>query len=56
MSYELIKVAKKEHLTIVTINRPDVLNAISPPTSVELSKAFNEFDDDPDAWICIITG
>ncbi|MBW1814984.1 MAG: enoyl-CoA hydratase/isomerase family protein, partial [Deltaproteobacteria bacterium] len=56
MSYELIKVKKKGHLTIVTINRPDVLNAISPPTSVELSKAFNEFDDDPDAWICIITG
>jgi len=56
MRYELIKVEKKEHLTIVTINRPDVLNAISPPTSIELSKAFNEFDDDLDAWICIITG
>lgn len=56
MSYELIKVEKKEHLTIVTINRPDVLNAINPPTSVELSKALNKFDEDPDAWVCIITG
>ncbi len=47
MSYELIKVEKKEHVTIVTINRPEVMNAISPPTSVELDKAFNEFDADP---------
>jgi len=56
MSYELIEVEKKEHVTIVTINRPEVMNAISPPTSVELDKAFNEFDADPDAWICIVTG
>jgi crotonobetainyl-CoA hydratase len=56
MSYELIKVEKKDHVTIVTINRPDVMNSISPPTSVELDRAFDEFDGDPDAWICIITG
>jgi len=56
MSYELIKVEKKEHVTTVTINRPDVMNSISPPTSAELDKAFNEFDQDPEAWICIITG
>jgi enoyl-CoA hydratase/carnithine racemase len=56
MDYELIKVEKKEHITIVTINRPDVMNAISPPTSAELDNAFNEFDEDPEAWICIVTG
>jgi enoyl-CoA hydratase/carnithine racemase len=56
MGYELIKVEKKERLTIVTINRPEVMNAISPPTSAEMDRAFNEFDADPDAWICIITG
>jgi len=56
MSYELIKVEKKDHLTIVTINRPDVMNAISPPTSEEMGRAFDEFDEDPDAWVCIITG
>lgn len=56
MSYELIKVEKKGHVTIVTINRPEVMNAISPPTSAEMDRAFNEFDADPEAWICIITG
>lgn len=56
MGYELIKVEKKGHVTTVTINRPDVMNAINPPTSIELSRAFNEFDADPEAWICIVTG
>jgi enoyl-CoA hydratase/carnithine racemase len=56
MSYALIEVEKRGYLTIVTINRPEVMNSISPPTSAELSKAFNEFDEDPDAWVCIITG
>jgi crotonobetainyl-CoA hydratase len=55
MSYELITVEKKDHLTIVTINRPEVMNSISPPTSAELSRAFNEFDEDSDAWVCIVT-
>ncbi len=56
MSYEFIEVEKKDHLTIVTINRPESMNAISPPVSAEMSAAFNEFDDDPDAWVCIVTG
>jgi enoyl-CoA hydratase/carnithine racemase len=56
MDYELIKVEKKGHVTTVTINRPDVLNAISPLVSVEMNDAFNVFDADPDQWICIITG
>jgi enoyl-CoA hydratase/carnithine racemase len=56
MSYELIKVEKKDHLTIVTLNRPEAMNAISPPVSAEMSAAFNEFADDSNAWVCIITG
>ena len=56
MDYKLIKVEKREHLTIVTINRPEAMNAMNPPTSAEMSHAFNEFDDDPDAWVCILTG
>ncbi len=56
MSYEFIKVEKKEHVTYVTINRPEVMNAISPLVSQEMSKVFNEFDEDPEAWIGVITG
>jgi enoyl-CoA hydratase/carnithine racemase len=56
MNYEFIKVKRKGHVTTVTINRPDVLNAISPLVSVEMDHAFNDFDADPEQWICIVTG
>jgi enoyl-CoA hydratase/carnithine racemase len=56
MSYEFIKVEKKEHVTIITMNRPEVRNAVNPMVSREMSTVINEFDEDPDAWIGIITG
>jgi enoyl-CoA hydratase/carnithine racemase len=56
MDYKDIIVEKKEHLTIVTINRPQVMNAVNPITSHELETAFNEFNQDADAWVCIVTG
>ena len=56
MAFEHISVEQKDHVTIVTMNRPEVMNAISPVTSSEMSEAFNAFDEDPNAWICIVTG
>lgn len=56
MNYKLIKVEKKNHMTTIIINRPEVMNALSPPTSAEMSRAFTEFADDADAWVCILTG
>ncbi len=56
MAYELIRAEKKNHLTTLTLNRPEAMNAISPLVSAELSTAFDDFNDDPDAWVCIITG
>ena len=56
MDYEFIKVEKKEHLSIITINRPEVMNAIHPPASQEMDNAFNDFAGDPEAWIAILTG
>lgn len=56
MSYENILVEKQERLTVITINRPETMNSINPPTSQELDKAFNEFDEDPEAWVCILIG
>jgi len=56
MSYEFIEVEKKGHITIVTINRPEVMNALHPPACKEMDDAFNDFADDPDAWVAILTG
>ncbi|HEX9076074.1 MAG TPA: enoyl-CoA hydratase-related protein, partial [Anaerolineae bacterium] len=56
MDYEFIKVEKKEHVTLVTINRPEVMNALHPPASREMDHAFDEFAADPEAWVAILTG
>jgi len=40
----------------VTINRPEVMNALHPPANFELEKAFDEFVADPELWVAIITG
>lgn len=56
MAYEFIEVEKREHLTVVTINRPEVMNALHLPACQELDKAFNDFWEDSDAWVAIITG
>jgi enoyl-CoA hydratase/carnithine racemase len=56
MSYEFITVERKDRITIMTINRPDVMNAISPLVSLEMDKVLNEFSDDPEQWIFILTG
>ena len=56
MDYELIKVEKKNHLTIITLNRPEVRNCINPIISAELDHAFDTFQEDIDAWVVILTG
>ena len=56
MDYKYIIVEKKEHITIVRINRPEVRNAINPHVSIEIEDAFNEFENDSNAWIAIVTG
>lgn len=56
MGYEFIEVEKREHVTIITMNRPQVMNALHPPASKEMDDAFNDFAADPDAWVAILTG
>lgn len=56
MDYQLIKVEQKEHLTTITINRPEVMNAVSGPTSQEMNQALDDFAADLSMWACIITG
>ena len=47
---------KKDKIAIITINRPEAMNAIDPETSMELTKAWMDFRDDPDLWVGILTG
>jgi crotonobetainyl-CoA hydratase len=44
------------HIFTVTINRPEVMNALHPPANAELAGVWDEFANDPDLWVGIITG
>ncbi len=41
---------------LVTLNRPERMNALHPPANIELGEVFDEFADSPDLWVAIITG
>jgi enoyl-CoA hydratase/carnithine racemase len=56
MGYEFIKYEKQGRLARITINRPEVMNALHPPANLELSAIFDDFADDPECWVAIITG
>jgi enoyl-CoA hydratase/carnithine racemase len=44
------------HVYNITINRPEVMNALHPPANAELSEIFDEFENNPELWVAIITG
>jgi enoyl-CoA hydratase/carnithine racemase len=53
---EFCSVEKADHITLVTIERPERMNALHPPGNAELGEMFDDFAADPDAWVAIITG
>ncbi len=55
MQYDEILVDIEDHLRIITINKPKAMNSISPLTSAELESALDEFADNTEEWVCIIT-
>jgi hypothetical protein len=56
MAYEHISVDRDGRILVVTINRPERMNALHPPANAELDAVFNDFAADPDLWVAIITG
>ncbi len=53
MSYEHIKVEREGPLMVITLNRPDRLNAMAPAMADEIGNAFYDLDD---ARAVLITG
>jgi len=47
---------KKGKIAILTINRPEAMNALDPETSREMTEAWLDFRDDPQLWVAIVTG
>lgn len=56
MDFKHIIYEKKGRIAYITINRPEVLNALHPPAHAELWTAWSDFRDDPEIWVAILTG
>jgi acetyl-CoA C-acetyltransferase len=55
-AYQYVAVGRAWHLLEVTINRPEVRNALHPPANDELDEVFDAYFADPDLWVAIVTG
>ena len=53
---QTIRFEKRDRVAIVTIDRPDALNALTKEMLGGLDAAFSEFNDDDDLWVAILTG
>ena len=56
MELKFSKVERKGPITIVTLSRPEVYNALHTDAHFELQKVFDDFSGDPEQWIAIVTG
>jgi enoyl-CoA hydratase/carnithine racemase len=53
---EAIKYEKNNHIAILTMNRPEAMNAMNGAMRKEMGEAYVDFRDDIDSWVLIITG
>jgi len=54
--YKTILVEKRNHLAILSFNRPEKLNAINVQVKREVSQALSELEADDDVRVVIMTG
>ena len=52
----LVRYETQDKIAIVTIDRPQVRNAVDGPTAAELAAAFRRFDTDDALSVAILTG
>jgi len=53
---EFINVEQRDQVTIITLDRPEVMNAIHPRMHFEIQDALDGFAADDTQRICVITG
>ena len=56
MNYENILVEKRGNVAIITLNRPQALNALSPDLMREVSFAVDELESDSNVGCLVVTG
>ena len=56
MTYQYTLCTKESRIAVITLNRPQVLNALSPDSLNELREAVLAAGQDPDVGVVILTG
>ncbi len=54
--YEFIEVTRDENVLVLTLNRPDRLNAVHGPLHTELSTIFRDANEDQESGAVLLTG
>jgi enoyl-CoA hydratase len=56
MAYETILVETRGHVALITLNRPQALNALNSTVVGEINRALDGFEADPEIGCVVITG
>ena len=56
MTYENLLFEKDAHIAVVTLNRPERLNALNRGLQKEILAVCNQIKEDDDVWVAIFTG
>src|SRR5215813_7984176 len=56
MQLEFVRYEKRGRIAWVTIDRPEVMNALHPPANEELSRVWDDFATDAETWVAVLTG
>ncbi len=56
MNIDLVRISAEDHVAIAHLNRPEVLNALSPEMLAALCDGLEQLDAQPDVRVIVITG
>ena len=56
MSFETILIETRERVGLITLNRPQALNALNTQVLDELNQALDQFENDPNIGCVVLTG
>ncbi|GAB2510655.1 enoyl-CoA hydratase/isomerase family protein [Microbulbifer agarilyticus] len=51
----IVKYECIDHVAVITLNRPEALNAFSPEMYTAFNQATQRFKEDRDAWVAVVT-
>src|SRR3954447_26736801 len=53
---DVVEVDQHDRILVITLNRPDKRNTLTPEVNSHLREAFQRFDADRGLWAAVLTG